>query len=524
MRGPSRPVCHHGSADQGRWAVGLPRARDRRYSFRVTLPTDLFDQPAPAGARILARQRLHEARSAASRLDDPYDAEALHDFRVALRRLRSTMRSHAAELDDSVPHKRRRQLRDVASATGDARDTEVHMAWLRATRAKVTARERAGVDWLVARLEQRMEQQATGVRGDTLEAFAKVAQKLDAELSSWRQVHHLDEPANPPAMATRTGALVRDALSELERRLARVQGPDDDAEAHEARIAGKRLRYVIEPVAEVLDDGKALLTRLKALQDALGDLHDAHVFSRELVDFSAEAAAEAARAESNAVLEARGAAPARRRSTRDSRDPRAGLLALAERVRDRGLAAWQVVEANWIGEKADEFLDDVRALAVHLEAHGAEAVEIERKYLLSALPDEVDGHPSAELWQGYVPGRRLVERVRRVKDADGERYYRTVKGGRGVHRIEVEEETSREIFEVLWALTGGRRVHKRRWFVPGTAHTWEIDSFLDGRHLWLAEVELASEQETAEIPAWLERYVVREVTLESEYGNLALAK
>ena len=487
----------------------------------MALPPDLFDQPAPAGARIVARQRLAEARDAAARLRDPYDAEALHDFRVALRRLRSTMRSHRALLDDTVKRKRRRQLGELARATNVARDSEVHLAWLRATRQKVSARERAGVDWLATRLEERMSEESRALQEDTLHAFDKLADALDDELARWREVHHLDDRRTQPGFATHAATLVRKAVAELEGCLADVHTPDDEVPAHEARIAGKRLRYLVEPVVEVLDDGKALIGRLKALQDALGDLHDAHVFSRELVDASAEAAAESARAESSAVLEGAPPTTTRRRATRD---PRAGLLALAERVRDRGLAAWRTVEADWIEDRAAPFLDEVRTLAAHLEAHGAEAVEIERKYLLSSFPEEIESFPSAELWQGYVPGRRLVERVRRVKDEDGERFYRTVKGGRGVHRLEVEEETSREIFDVLWALTEGRRVHKRRYFVPGSAHTWEIDTFLDGRHLWLAEVELASEHETVEIPAWLEPYVVREVTEEREYGNLALAK
>ena len=491
----------------------------------MALPHDLYDLPAPAGARLLARHRLAEARAAARRLDHEDDDDALHDFRVALRRLRSTMRSYRALLADTVAGKRRRQLRDLADATGAARDAEVHLAWLRATRAKVTPRERAGVDWLVARLEARHAEESGRLRDETLRTFDKLALTLDAELARWHQVHHLDDPHEPPVLATVTGALLRDAVADLEACLDAVQSEEDEEPAHDARIAGKRLRYLIEPVAEVLESGVALRERLKSMQDALGDLHDAQVFSRELVAASAEAGAERARAEADAAPDGAKRATTRGRSRRGTQgDPRAGLLALAERVRDRGHKAWRTVEKGWIGGRAAAFLDEVRTLADHLEALGAEAVEIERKYLLSGLPPEVEGHPSAELWQGYVPGRRLVERVRRVRDSDGERFYRTVKGGRGVHRLEVEEETSREIFDALWALTEGRRVHKRRWFVAGSAHTWEIDSFLDGRQLWLAEVELASEQEEAETPAWLAPYIVREVTLEGEYGNVALAK
>lgn len=487
----------------------------------MTLPDDLYDRPAPEGARLLARHRLVEAGEAASRLAEGADPEALHDFRVALRRLRSTMRSYRPLLEDTVGGKRRRQVRDVAASTSVARDTEVHIAWLHDVRTDVSSRERTGVDWLLGRLRAR-EQEAQGqLVGRTLKAFRKVAATLDVELSRWHQVHYLEEPGEVPNFSTFTAELVRRSVSELEARLAEVSDVSDEVAPHEARIAGKRLRYLIEPVIEVLDAGAPLLRRLKGLQDALGDLHDSQVFSRELVAASAEAGAQVARAESAAVLEGKGRTKGRRR--RGAGDPRDGLLALAERVRERGLAAWRSVEEEWLSDRAAGFLDDVRSLAAYLEALGADTVEIERKYLLAALPDEVHGHPSAELWQGYVPGRRLVERVRRVRDSDGERFYRTVKGGRGVHRLEVEEETSREIFDALWALTEGRRVHKRRWFVAGTAHTWEVDAF-DDLGLFLAEVELASEQEAVELPDWLAPLVVREVTLEPEYGNLALAR
>ena len=73
-------------------------------------------------------------------------------------------------------------------------------------------------------------------------------------------------------------------------------------------------------------------------------------------------------------------------------------------------------------------------------------VEIERKYLLSSLPDRVRTSPVKvkEIWQGWIPGQRLQERLRRVKDAKGERFFRTVKLGRGIERIEVESVVLRQ--------------------------------------------------------------------------------
>ena len=61
----------------------------------MSLPDDLLDRPAPDAVRHVALDFLRQAAEARERLGDPSDAEALHDFRVAIRRLRSTVRAHA---------------------------------------------------------------------------------------------------------------------------------------------------------------------------------------------------------------------------------------------------------------------------------------------------------------------------------------------------------------------------------------------------------------------------------------------
>jgi CYTH domain-containing protein len=149
--------------------------------------------------------------------------------------------------------------------------------------------------------------------------------------------------------------------------------------------------------------------------------------------------------------------------------------------------------------------------------------EIERKYLLSALPTEARKHTPFEIDQGYVPGREIHERLRRTKRDGEELFYRTIKLGKGRSRIEVEEEVLGEFFFKMWPLTEGRRVQKRRYAIPDGNHVWEIDEFLD-RELALAEIELSSEDAAFSIPSWLTPYIVREVTDEPAYLNLSLAR
>lgn len=152
-------------------------------------------------------------------------------------------------------------------------------------------------------------------------------------------------------------------------------------------------------------------------------------------------------------------------------------------------------------------------------------LEIERKYLLSGLPPVAAESPFVEIHQGYLPGEVLIERLRLVRDDTGEKRYRTVKAGTGISRVELEEEVSPELFNAMWPFTEGRRVSKRRYLVRdvNNAVTWEVDSFTD-RDLVLAEVELEHETHDPALPAWLAPYVIREVSGESAYLNLELAK
>jgi CYTH domain-containing protein len=151
-------------------------------------------------------------------------------------------------------------------------------------------------------------------------------------------------------------------------------------------------------------------------------------------------------------------------------------------------------------------------------------IEIERKFLLRGRPEFPRPSATLEIDQGYLPGEKLLERLRRQRDENGvTRYFRTVKLGSGVQRTELEDETDERTFEHLWTLTEGRRLKKRRYLVPHGDDLWEIDEFTD-RPLWLAELELDHAGADVKIPEWLKPVLVREVTDEQEYTNRSLAR
>lgn len=463
--------------------------------FPIALPDDLLELPVEEAARVIALALIDTVLDARDRLDGPDEAEALHDFRVGLRRLRISLRVYRPQLQGSVGRGLRRRLGRIADATRDSRDLEVHIAWARLQTADMLSWQRAGVYWLLDRMERRRRRADTSLERVLGRRFDPTVGKLQRRLHSYRTTIHLD-PSRPPRRgASVTGKRVQQLATDLGIALARVRSIRDVDEAHRARIAAKRLRYVLEPAAGQIEEAVPIIERLKRLQDDLGDFHDTQVFIAELNEVLRQAPAIA----------------------------RPGVLALVARLRDRGVATFGRVSAEWRTGRAEPFIHEVVDLGKAITARRRAGLEIERKYLLRGLPDAVRGAPALEIRQGYLPGTRLIERFREVRSNDAVAWYRTVKSGRGIWRLELEEATTREVFDRIWPLTEGHRVEKRRYPVAEDGATWEIDEFMD-RDLVLAEIELPSADAEIEVPAWLAPHVVGEVTDDPEYTNLRLAR
>jgi CHAD domain-containing protein len=249
---------------------------------------ELLDRPAVLAASTVALAYLDDAVAAATRLSDRSHTEALHDFRVAIRRLRVTVRAYPG-LHESVSRKQRRRLRKLARATNPARDAEVQLAWFVERSPRFSTSERAGLGPLRARLRDRRRRVMAATREDLQERFEKLERKLRRRLTTLRP----DAGSHAaPFRAVAATTLVQHA-SDLAGRLSDASPSADPAELHATRIAAKRLRYLLEPVQSGLSDSATLVRRLKDLQDLCGALTDAHeleVVLREAGEGAAPAA------------------------------------------------------------------------------------------------------------------------------------------------------------------------------------------------------------------------------------------
>ncbi len=158
-------------------------------------------------------------------------------------------------------------------------------------------------------------------------------------------------------------------------------------------------------------------------------------------------------------------------------------------------------------------------------------LEIERVFLLRGMPTLPRAEDVLQIEQGYfdadagaVAGVGAEEgRVRRTTDREGRRrHFLTRKRGNGLVREEVEREIDDAAFDRLWAATGRRRIEKVRHRIPEADLVWEVDRF-EAPPIVLAEVELPSTDHPVSIPAWLEGWIIREVTEDPAYRNSAIA-
>ena len=146
--------------------------------------------------------------------------------------------------------------------------------------------------------------------------------------------------------------------------------------------------------------------------------------------------------------------------------------------------------------------------------------EIERKFLIRRLPENLSTYPSSEISQGYLVSTDDGLQVRLRKKND--QYSLTYKRGLGNVREEREVALTAEQFATLWPATDGKRLSKTRYEIPSGDRIVEIDIY-GGKHVGLVVAEVEFEDEASAInfvpPDWLGD----DVTGDPRYSNQLLA-
>jgi CHAD domain-containing protein len=214
------------------------------------------------------------AADVAVRLGEP---DAVHQLRVAVRRLRTALGAFGSALDPAWAEHLAGELAWLGRSLGAARDAEVVAERVAAAVADL------GAEPLLADLAARRERAAAGV-ATTLAEPRYVA--LAALLRSAAADPPAAEGGMPPARALAT-RVVDAAWRDLERAVRRLDGKGDRS-WHAVRISAKRARYAAEAASPVVPAAERLARAGAALQDALGTFHDTTLTRAALAEVAAE--------------------------------------------------------------------------------------------------------------------------------------------------------------------------------------------------------------------------------------------
>jgi len=262
-------------------------------SVLTTPPADDWNK-----VRKLAFRHLNRFISLEPKVLKGDDPDAIHDMRVASRRLQQVLDLIFPTPLPREARRLRRKIRRCRRALGDVRncDVLVQLAERRLARRRSPDREA----WTAVKhylQERRTESFARAIRKLSKVNLAVFYMRSKAILDRLRPksnsapitlpLVHPDGTAPGPFPARLAQALER-VSSEFEKQVAASHSEASAASIHAARIGAKRLRYLLEVVSHFAVPGSSdALSWLRRIQQHLGDWHDMEVLEEMMIEMIA---------------------------------------------------------------------------------------------------------------------------------------------------------------------------------------------------------------------------------------------
>ena len=248
-------------------------------------------EPAPVLLTGVLREFLSAMQANLPGLLDDVDTEFLHDFRVAVRRTRSTLKLGRPALPDEMRSRWEPAFKWLGDLTTPVRDLDVYELDLPVMSGWLVAAKPSDLEPFAAHLRRRRTAERRAlVRGLRSARFTRLVKDWEQALADLADV---DGSGRPTA-----GELADRSLSRTFRWVARDGGsitPDSPAEdLHSLRKRCKELRYALEVFSGVVDktERKQAVADLKGLQDVLGRFQDSEVQRHALREFAEEMVAD----------------------------------------------------------------------------------------------------------------------------------------------------------------------------------------------------------------------------------------
>lgn len=275
--------------------LGIRTKAERGYALLANKPLEAVkakpvalapDTTVAAAFQAIGRACLHHLMANEAVLRTRRDPDAVHQMRVAMRRLRAAISLFGDVVADPARDPLKGELRWISSALGEARDIDVFLA-----KTLAPIRERHAEMPELGELATWMAARGDEAHGQALAAVNSARfLTLVLDVAAWIETGPWLQDGGTKLREGKVGAF---AAKQLARRVKKVRrrgvGLDklDPDTRHRLRIEIKKLRYAAEFFSDLFEGKerrkrfKAFLAALARLQELLGDLNDMTV-SREM--------------------------------------------------------------------------------------------------------------------------------------------------------------------------------------------------------------------------------------------------
>lgn len=218
------------------------------------------------------------------------DIEYVHRCRVASRRMRSALAMFETCFSKKDQQNLLKEMRKVTRSLGEARDTDVQIAVINAALTQFSdPRLAPGIRRLLLRLKQKR----LGAQVKVVKAMEELEER-DVLPTAREKLIPLAEQAGEvylysPALYALGFDAIKSRLDEMLAYEPFIYEPTNLKELHAMRISAKRLRYTLENFEALYGDQvKEVIQTMRALQDALGAVHDLDVWIAWIPQFILE--------------------------------------------------------------------------------------------------------------------------------------------------------------------------------------------------------------------------------------------
>jgi CHAD domain-containing protein len=210
-----------------------------------------------------------------------FSEEAVHDFRVAARRLLSSLDLLRSVMQDPRIQKMRRILKDQLDNLDDLRDVQVLLADISEIIHETPALH-PFQEYLQHKEKKLLRVARKEIKSLKIASLSKRIQKLNQTIEAFKQVD----------LDMSLFSAVDEAYAIVNQRYALVD-PSQPVTIHRVRLAFKKFRYMIEAIYPILQNVPAdYMKRMHDYQVAMGDIQDMEVALQELADFDENAPAD----------------------------------------------------------------------------------------------------------------------------------------------------------------------------------------------------------------------------------------